>query len=144
MKAEETVDFFLKSAWQSVANTYNQVASKYSISQTVGYMLIHIHEDGTTVSQLASFLCVKPTSLSRILANMEKHSLVYRKTDSSDKRSVKIFLTDAGKEKRQVAKKVVRKFNEYLNDNICEEERIQLINGLKKINQLTLAYKPEQ
>jgi DNA-binding MarR family transcriptional regulator len=144
MKAEETVDFFLKSAWQSVANTYNQVASKYGISQTVGYMLIHIHEEGTTVSQLASFLCVKPTSLSRILANMEKHSLVYRQTDSSDKRSVKIFLTDAGKEKRQVAKKVVRKFNEYLNDNICEEERIQLINGLKKINQLTLAYKPEQ
>jgi DNA-binding MarR family transcriptional regulator len=144
MKAEETVDFFLKSAWQSVANTYSQIASDYNMSQALGYTLIHIHEEGTTVSQLASFLYVKPTSLSRVLANMQKQGLVYRQTDIADKRSVKVFLTDAGKEKRLVAKKVVRKFNEYLNDNICEEERIRLINGLKKINQLSLAYKTEQ
>ena len=144
MKPEETVDFFLKIAWQSVANTYNQVASEYGMSQSLGYMLIHIHEEGTAVSQLASLLGVKSTSLSRMLANMEKLGLVYRQTDPSDKRSVKVFLTDSGKEKRQFAKKVVRKFNEYLNSNICEEERIQLIDSLKKINQLTLAYKPGQ
>ncbi len=70
--------------------------------------------------------------------------MVYRQTDTIDKRSVKIFLTDSGKEKRKLAKNVVRKFNEYLNSNICEEERIQLIDVLKKINQLTLAYKSGQ
>ena len=144
MKPEETVDFFLKVAWQSVANTYNQIASEYGISQSLGYMLIHIHEDGTAVSQLAALLGVKPTSLSRMLKNMEKLGLVYRQTDTLDKRSVKIFLTDPGKEKRKFAKNVVREFNEYLNNNICEEERIQLINALKKINQLTLAYKSGQ
>jgi len=144
MKPEETVDFFLKIAWQSVANTYNQIASEYGISQSLGYMLIHIHEEGTAVSALASLLGVKSTSLSRMLANMEKLGLVYRQTDPFDKRSVKIFLTDSGKEKRQVAKKVVRKFNEYLNNNICEEERILLIESLKKVNQLTLTYKSGQ
>jgi DNA-binding MarR family transcriptional regulator len=144
MKPEETIDFFLKIAWQSVSNTYNQIASKYGISQSVGYMLIHIHEEGTAVSQLAFLLGVKATSLSRILINMEKLGLVYRQTDTVDKRSVKVFLTSSGKEKRQAAKKVVRKFNEYLNSKISEKERIQLINNLKKVNRLTLAYKTGQ
>jgi DNA-binding MarR family transcriptional regulator len=144
MKPEETVDFSLKVTWQSVSNAYNQVASEFGISQSLGYMLIHIHEDGTAVSQLAALMGVKATSLSRMLINMEKLGLVYRKTDTIDKRSVKVFLTDSGKEKRKLAKSVVRKFNEYLNSNICEEERVQLIEALKKINQLTLAYKSGQ
>jgi DNA-binding MarR family transcriptional regulator len=144
MKPEETIDFFMKTAWQGVANTYNTIASEYGITQSVGYVLIHVHEEGTAVSQVASLLGVKATSLSRILAGMEKLGLVYKKGDAIDKRSVKIFLTDLGKEKRQIAKKVVRKFNEYLNDNICEEDRVKLTDTLKKINQLTLAYKPGQ
>ena len=67
--------------------------------------------------------------------------MVYRETDVVDKRCVKIFLTVSGKEKRLIAKKVVRNFNDHLNDNINEEERVQLIEILKKVNQLTIAYK---
>jgi DNA-binding MarR family transcriptional regulator len=141
MKSEETIDFFLKKAWQSVANKYNKVAAEYGITQSIGYVLIHIHEGGTAVSEIASLLGVKSTSLSRILSTMEKLKMVYRETDVVDKRCVKIFLTVSGKEKRLIAKKVVRNFNDHLNDNINEEERVQLIEILKKVNQLTIAYK---
>ena len=141
MKPEETVDYFLKIVWQSVANKYNQIASGYGITQALGYMLINIHEEGTAVSQIAVLLGVKSTSLSRMLNNMEEAGLIYRQADNLDKRSVKIFLTDLGKEKRQLAKDVVRQFNEYLNSHISEKERIQLTGSLKKINQLTLDYK---
>ncbi len=141
MKPEETVDYFLKIVWQSVANKYNQIASGYGITQALGYMLINIHEEGTAVSEIAALSGVKSTSLSRILKNMESLGLAYRQTDKADKRSVKIFLTDLGKEKKQVAKDVVRQFNEYLNSHINEKERIQLTGSLKKINQLALDYK---
>ena len=142
MKPEETVDYFLKIVWQSVANKYNQIASNYGITQALGYMLINIHEEGTAVSQIAGLLGVKSTSLSRSLKNMEELGLVYRQADEFDKRSVKIFLTDFGKEKKQVAKEVVRKFNEYLNAHIDESERLQLTAILNKINKLTLEYNP--
>lgn len=142
MKPEETVDYFLKIVWQSVANKYNQIASNYGITQALGYMLINIHEEGTAVSQIAGLLGVKSTSLSRSLKNMEELGLVYRQVDEFDKRSVKIFLTDFGKEKKQVAKEVVRKFNEYLNAHIDEEERLQLTAILSKVNKLTLEYNP--
>ena len=143
MKPEETVDYFLKIVWQTVANRYNQIASEYGITQALGYMLINIHEEGTAVSQIASLSGVKSTSLSRMLNNMQELGLIYRETDPADKRSVKIFLTPFGIEKRQIAKDVVRKFNEYLNDHISDKERLQLIKSLNKINQLTLDYKPQ-
>ncbi|MXV50970.1 MarR family transcriptional regulator [Pedobacter sp. HMF7647] len=141
MKPEETVDYFLKITWQSIANKYNQIASQFEITQSLGYMLINIHENGTAVSQIANLLGVKTTSLSRMLNNMEDMGLIYRQGDENDKRSVLIFLTDYGKEKRQIAKDVVRKFNEYLNKHISENERIQLTETLLKINQLTQDYK---
>lgn len=142
MRSEETIDYFLKVVWQSVANTYNQIATGFGITQAIGYALINIHEEGTAVSQIATLMGVKSTSLSRMLNNMEDLGLIYRKADPDDKRSVKIFLTETGKEKRKMAKDVVRKFNEYLNDRISESERKQLIETLGKVNELALAYKP--
>jgi len=143
MKQEETVDYSLKIVWQSVANKYNQIASGYGITQALGYMLINIQEEGTAVSQIAALMGVKSTSLSRTLKSMEKLGLVYRQADEVDKRSVKIFLTEFGKQKKQVAKDVVRKFNEYLNLHIDEDDRRQLTAILNKINKLTLEYNPK-
>lgn len=143
MQSKETIDYFLKITWQSMANKYNQIASEFEITQAVGYMLINIDKEGTAVSQIASLLGLKSTSLSRMLNNMEKHGLIYRQVDQTDKRSVKIFLTELGKQKRRLAKKVIQEFNEYLSIHIDEKERLILTNTLRKINHLTLAYKPK-
>ncbi|WP_158798311.1 MarR family winged helix-turn-helix transcriptional regulator [Pedobacter sp. L105] len=140
MKQQETIDYLLKVTWQNVANTYNQVASGFGITQAIGYVLINIDKDGTAVSQLAGLLGVKATSLSRMLSNMEESGLIYREAASGDKRSVKVFLTDYGREKRQLAKAVVRSFNEYLGNNLTIQEKNHLVNGLQKLNKLTLAY----
>lgn len=143
MKPEETVDFHLKVVWQNIANTYNQLASAFGITQALGYALINVQEEGTAVSQIANLLGVKSTSLSRMLNNMEELGLIYRKVDESDKRSVKIYLTDFGREKKQLAKQVVRSFNQYLMEHLKHDDRQQLIALLQKVNELTLDYKPE-
>ncbi len=143
MKHQETIDYFLKIVWQNIANTYNQIASEFELTQSIGYMLINIDEEqGTTVSQIASLLGLKSTSLSRMLNNLEGDDLIYRETSNLDKRSVKVYLTSKGKEKRHVARMVVRKFNDYLNSNFSDEEKDQLVKTLKKINDLTNNYKP--
>jgi DNA-binding MarR family transcriptional regulator len=69
--------------------------------------------------------------------------LIYRESNKGDKRSVKIHLTDLGKEKRHLARVVVRKFNDYLDAHISDTEKALLTDTLKKINQLTIDYKPE-
>lgn len=144
MKQKETVDYFLKVAWQNVSNTYNQIASGFGITQAIGYVLINIEAEGTAVSALAALLGVKATSLSRMLNNMEELGLIYRETAVGDKRSVKVFLTPFGIEKRKLASNVVIKFNEYLNEKLSAKEKEQLILILDKVNQLTLAYSPKK
>lgn len=139
---ENTIDYYLKSAWQSAANKYNQIASQYGITQATGYVLINIHKEGTPVSQIANLLGVKTTSLSRILNNLEGLGLIYRETNQSDKRSVNVFLTLLGEEKRQVAKDVVRKFNAYLEEHLSDEERSTFIKTLRRVNELTTQYSP--
>ena len=142
VKHQETIDYFLKIVWQTVANRYNQIVTEFGITQSIGYLLINIdEEEGTTVSQAAALLGLKSTSLSRMLNQLEQTGLIYRQSNTGDKRSVKIFLTDLGKEKRQMAKDVVKQFNNYLNAHISEADKLYLTEMLKKINQLTINYK---
>ena len=143
MKHQETIDYFLKITWQNIANKYNQLASEFGITQSVGYLLINIDEiEGTTVSEVAALLGLKSTSLSRMLNNLEHDGLIYRESHLTDKRSVKLYLTNLGKEKRHLARVVVRKFNDNLDDHLSIEQREQLIQSLKRINELTTNYKP--
>src|SRR6201746_655434 len=132
LKNHETIDYFLKIVWQTVANRYNQLVTEFGITQSIGYLLINIDEaEGTTVSQAAALLGLKSTSLSRMLRQLEKSGLIYRESNKGDKRSVKIYLTLLGKEKRQLARAVVKQFNNYLNAHISEADKLYLTDMLK-------------
>lgn len=143
MKHQDTIDYYLKVTWQNIANKYNQLASEFGITQSVGYLLININEtEGTTVSEVAALLGLKSTSLSRMLNNLEADGLIYRESHLTDKRSVKLYLTELGKEKRHLARVVVRKFNDYLDADLSPNQREQMIESLKRVNELTTNYKP--
>ncbi len=142
MSQDNTIDYFLKTAWQTVANKYNVIASQHGFTQAAGYILINIHRDGTPVSQIANSTGVKTTSLSRVLNNLEGLGFIYRETSDTDKRSVKVYLTDLGREKRKIAKDVVREFNDFLNNSFSEKERALMTKMLVKISELATNYSP--
>lgn len=142
MKDEQTIDYYLKLAWQSVANKYNHIAAQYELTQATGYVLINIRSEGTPVSQIAYLLGVKTTSLSRMLNNLQEAGLIYREVNAADKRSVKVFLTPLGVEKRKIAKQVVRDFNAHLRAHLTITEREVLVAVLERISRLALEYQP--
>lgn len=143
MSQNNTIDYFLKSTWQTVVNKYNTIATQHGFTQAVGYILINIHKEGTPVSQIANSTGVKTTSLSRMLSNLEKLGFIYREVSELDKRSVKVYLTPLGMEKRAIAKDVVKRFNEYLEKQFSVEEKELLCKMLVKVNELAVAYEPE-
>lgn len=142
MEHEQTIDYYLKLAWQSVANKYNQIAAQYDLTQATGYVLIHIRREGVAVSQIANLLGVKTTSLSRMLNSLQEAGLIYREVNEADKRSVKVYLTPLGTEKRKQAKQVVREFNAHLDAHLTPFERSFLITTLERVSQLALAHQP--
>ncbi|HWV75205.1 MAG TPA: MarR family transcriptional regulator [Pseudosphingobacterium sp.] len=144
MSQDNTIDYYLKITWQSIANRYNYLASKHGITQATGYVLINIRKEGTPVTQIAALLGVKSTSLSRMLSGMEEQGLIYREADTRDKRSVRVFLTEEGQKRREIAKDIVREFNSYLDGYIKDADREKLIDTLKRLNELAVKYIPKE
>lgn len=144
MSQYNTIDYFLKATWQTVVNKYNTMATRHGFTQAAGYILINIHKDGTPVSQIANSTGVKTTSLSRVLNNLEGLGFIYREVSATDKRSVKVYLTALGVEKRAIAKDVVRGFNEFLESQLSAQETKQLRDLLIKVNELACVYEAEE
>lgn len=141
MKPTETIDFHIKSAWLGIANLYNQLATKHQLSQATGFVLLNISEEGTAATKIAPLMGMKSTSLSRILKKMENDGLIKRKADKKDRRSVIIHLTKKGGKKKQVAKEVVKNYNQYILDHFDDEEKECFFHVMGKIGELTEEYK---
>jgi DNA-binding MarR family transcriptional regulator len=60
-------------------------------------------------------------SLTRTLKSMEEKGLIIRKKNPDDGRGVLIYLTELGKEKRDLSKNTVLKFNDTVKGQITEE-----------------------
>lgn len=143
MKREETIDHNIKTAWHAIARMYNQQAVKQEITTSIGFVLLNISsKEGTPATKIAPLMGLESRSLTRVLKNMEEKGLVYRKPDENDKRSVRIHLTEKGKEKKEVSKKTVLAFNEAVRAKIPDSklkvffEVINDINGIIENNNI--------
>lgn len=142
MKASETIDYHIKLNWHSIVNLYNQIAQEHELTQATGYVLLNIDEsEGTPATKIAPTLGMKATSLSRILNKMEKEKLICREKDTSDGRLVKICLTEKGLEKKRVAKKVVREFNDFIIQRIQAGKLASYYEVMHDIFNLTEEYR---
>lgn len=133
-KHTETIDSKLKSAWQIISRMYNAEAAKYGGSIAIGHFLLNIDSDeGAYASDIAPKLGMESTSLSRIIKALEDEKLIVRKADKTDKRKVKILLTQKGKENKELAKKIVRNFNSEIENKIGKNK---IEDFLKTINDI--------
>ena len=134
---DKTIDYILRSTWQSVARMYNEEASKYEGSMAIGFALLSIDkEDGTPSSYISNRMGMEPTSLTRTLKTLEEKGLIIRKKNPEDGRGVLIYLTELGKEKRELSKNTVIMFNETVRNHITDEKLQNFIEVAEMINEM--------
>ena len=135
MKPEETVDYNIKVAWHAISRMYNTQAAQNDITTSIGFVLLNIDQErGTPATKIAPLLGLETRSLTRILRSMEEKGLIYKQGDSVDKRSVRIFLTPLGLEKKEISRQTVRHFNLKVREKIPQS---QLDNFFKVAAQIT-------
>ena len=135
MKPEETVDYHIRAAWYGFFRMYNQEAVKHGFTTSIGFVLLNLHvEVGTPATKIAPLMGMESRSLSRMLKNMEEQGLIRKEQDEHDKRSVLIFLTDKGREKRAISRLTIRGFNEELLAKISSDEFETFVKVMNKIN----------
>ena len=117
---KKTIDASLRTTWNAVSKMYNREASKFNSTMAMGFALLNIEPEGTTSSSLGPKLGMESTSLSRLLNSMEDKKLIERLPNPSDGRSVLIFLTTFGKEKRVDSRAVVLNFNNLIENKLSD------------------------
>jgi len=137
MIREETIDFHIKTAWHGIYRRYNQIASQYGSTTTMGYVLLNIDiEQGTPVMKIGPSIGMESRSLTRILKTLEERGMIYKQKDLEDKRSVRVFLTKEGKEKREIAKNTVIALNDQMRKAIPPAKLKTFFEVIGQINQL--------
>ena len=134
---DKTIDYILRATWQAVSRMYNEEASKYGATMATGFALLSIDKDkGTPSTALGPKMGMEATSLTRTLKSMEEKGLIIRKKNPEDGRGVLIYLTEFGKEKRELSKNNVLKFNESVKNNVTEEQLKHFTEVAEIINEL--------
>ena len=134
---DKTIDYILRYTWQAVARMYNEEATKYGATMATGFALLSIDkEKGTPSTTLGPKMGMEATSLTRTLKSMEDKGLIFRKKNPADGRGVLIYLTNLGKEKRELSKNTVLLFNETVKANLSDEKLKNFIEVSEIINQL--------
>ncbi|MCO6359273.1 DNA-binding MarR family transcriptional regulator [Roseivirga pacifica] len=137
MKREETVDHHIKTCWHAIYRMYNQEAAKHDSTTSQAFVVLNIDPvNGTPATKIAPLMGLESRSLTRMLKSMEEMGVIYKQKDPTDGRSVRIFLTDLGKEKRQVSKQTVILFNEAVKQTIAPDKLEAFFEVIVKINQL--------
>ncbi len=137
MKKEETVDYHIRAAWHAIARMYNQQAMKYGGSMSIGFALLNIStEEGAPATKIAPLMGLEARSLTRLLKSMEEKGLIYRETDKTDKRSVRIRLTKEGKKQKEKARETVLRFNEVVREEIPQQKLNVFFEVVEDINRI--------
>jgi DNA-binding MarR family transcriptional regulator len=134
---EKTIDYLLRATWQAVSRMYNEEASKFDGSMAIGFALLSIDKEvGTPSSSISNRMGMEATSLTRTLKTLEDKGLITRKKNPVDGRGVLIYLTPLGREKRDLSKQTVLKFNEIIKNTISDEKMKHFIEVAETINEL--------
>jgi MarR family transcriptional regulator, organic hydroperoxide resistance regulator len=137
MKKEKTIDFHIKWAWHGISRLYNVYAAQYDMTMAIGYVLLNIDmEKGTPATKIGPSIGMEPRSLTRMLKTLEDRGWIKRETDANDKRFVKVFLTEEGKNKRETARNGVIAFNKTIRDKIPAERLIVFMDIIDDINRI--------
>jgi DNA-binding MarR family transcriptional regulator len=137
MKPEETVDYNVKVCWHAISRMYNMQANQHDFTTSTGFVLLNINQqEGIPATKIAPLLGLESRSLTRILKTMEEDGLIYRQADQQDKRSVRIFLTEKGLQKREVSRQAVKQFNLKVRDQIPAEDLKIFFKVITHINRM--------
>jgi DNA-binding MarR family transcriptional regulator len=134
---QQTIDYTLRTTWQAVARLYNEQAAHYEGSMAIGFTLLSIDKDkGTPATEISARMGMEATSLTRTLKTLTEKGLIIKQKNPADGRGVLCYLTELGKEKRELSKNTVIQFNEAIKSAISVEKLNHFFEVTETINQL--------
>ena len=92
------------------------------------FILSSVPDDGIHMSRLAGKLGIDNSTLTRLMDNLEKHNLAFRKKDEDDRRLVNVFLTEEGQAVMSRFEARIENLGSRILDDLPSENR-ELVKG---------------
>jgi DNA-binding MarR family transcriptional regulator len=87
------------------------------------FLLLLYHEDGVSQETLAKMLKVSKATSARAIQSLENEGYVYRERDENDLRAYRVYLTEKGKEMRNIIFKKLTSFIDIIFSDFTFEEK---------------------
>lgn len=111
--------------------------ARYGVTSSQGYTLLSLPDDGTlSMNELSKAMGVDNSTMTRMVDQLIDKALVHRNPDEKDRRQVRIGLTAKGDELREHLEQALQSLYKEALGEIGEEERLTIINGLKRLNEV--------
>ena len=92
------------------------------------FIFSSVPDDGIHMSRLAGKLGIDNSTLTRLMDNLEKHNLAFRKKDEDDRRLVNVFLTEEGQAVMSQFEARIENLGSRILDDMPSEKR-ELVKG---------------
>lgn len=131
---ENHVGYHIHHLTHDIVKILNKKFEKYGITYSQ-FNIIRIlwEKEGQTQKEILENLSIKPSSLSGILDLLEKKELVKRIIDEKDARINRIYITEKGKNIKQLSIEIFNETDKILTQGFSDEEKSLLLLWLKRI-----------
>ena len=131
------VDFVMRQGWKNIEKMYNNEASKYDVTFSIGFTLISIDpENGSPSTSIGPIMGLESNSISRILNSMENKNLITRRPNPNDGRGIIISLTKLGLSKREIVIQKIRQFKNLLRSRIDPSDLDTFLRVSTQVNEI--------
>ena len=106
----------------------------YDLSPTRYYALFHLLEQpGISFSELSNRMLCDKSNITRIIKGLEADDLVIRQPHETDGRTLRLFISEKGKDLCQEAMKAHRNYNQERFSDLEEIKKDNLLDGLHQL-----------
>lgn len=132
-KIEDIYEIFKTISLLSYKINYNKL-EKIGLYPGQPILIEKIYEnEGISQRELSDVSFKKPATITTMINKLEINGYIKRKSDVNDKRIIKLYLTDLGKEKYYEMKKLKKGIGNIYFSNMTDEEISNMYNLLLKI-----------
>lgn len=136
MPFQDCICFRFGKAVRKVTKAYREEIASYGLTHGQFFLIIAVmEEEGLLPSELADKTSQDRPTITGLLDRLEKEGWIERKTDSRDRRSLRIYLGSRAKKLRAPILKLFEETNQKFLNRFSHEEWAQMQSFLVRLEQ---------
>lgn len=142
IRPEDNIGYWLFYAQRSVAYAFYEALKACCLEHEKPYvvtppqwgvLILLIEQDGQTIGTLSQKRAIDAPTMTGIVKRLEQSGLVARVHDRKDRRLVKVFLTDEGRDIMRFLPGAAIEFSKIMEQGFSEDEQRDLLAKLQRI-----------